>query len=301
MPLSSSSPLVSVIISFLNEEKFLGEAVESVLQQDYSCWQLLLIDDGSTDNSTAIAKVYAEKYAGKIIYYEHDHHVNKGLSASRNFGIQQATGELIAILDADDIWTVNKLSDQVHIFQRYHALDMVMEASVYWYSWGNSAGKDIAIPIGAPANKVYQPAELLYLLYPLASGAAPCPSGLMLTKQAWHDVGGFEESYTKKYQLYEDQAFLSKMYLKKQVYVSVACNNYYRQRPGSIVQAVTEQGHYHSVRAFFLEWFSQYLITEKQVDSRLNALLAKALFPYHHPFLYRVTTSLKNLINKIAN
>src|SRR5580765_6761452 len=108
-------PLVSVIISFLNEEIFLAESIESVLSQTYTNWEIILVDDGSTDHSTAIAKKYALSFPGKIIYTDHEEHSNKGLSYSRNHGISQSKGDLIAVLDADDVWLEDKLKLQVEL------------------------------------------------------------------------------------------------------------------------------------------------------------------------------------------
>lgn len=294
-----NSPLVSVIIAFLNEEKFLTEAVESVLAQDYLNWELLLVDDGSTDKSTAIAKDYEAKYPGKISYCEHEGHSNRGLSASRNHGIAQAKGELVAFLDADDVWLPNKLANQVSIFQRHPQVGMVAEASDYWYSWNKPDADNVLIPVGAPQNKVYQPKELLYHLYPLGNGAAPCPSGLMLTKEAIHRVGGFEEHFKGKYQLYEDQGFLNKVYLKENVYISAACHNLYRQRAGSIVQWVHADGHYHHVRQYFLKWFDEYLQQEQVEDSGIQNLMKKALHPYRHPKLHYLTQVLPNRMKQL--
>jgi glycosyltransferase involved in cell wall biosynthesis len=281
-------PLVSVVIAFLNEERFLAEAIESVLSQDYHQWQLLLVDDGSTDRSTTIAKRYADAFTGKIIYCEHEGHINKGLSASRNYGIQQGLGELIAILDADDFWRPSKLSNQVKIFQKLSDISMVAEASLYWYSWEDTTKGDVIIPVGVPANKIYQPTELLTLLYPLGKAAAPCPSGLMIKKQVWLDVGRFEESFLYKYQLYEDQAFLSKIYLKGKVYISSVCNNFYRQRSDSLGEKIKKQGSYHNVRKYFLEWLSNYLRDENLSSIKLKFILAKALLPYYYNKAYRV-------------
>ncbi|HEX8356723.1 MAG TPA: glycosyltransferase family A protein, partial [Segetibacter sp.] len=106
---NQSKPLVSVIVSFLNEERFLEEAIQSVLWQKYSNWELILIDDGSSDSSSDIAKKYAREYPDKIYYLEHENHANKGLSGSRNYGISKSKGDLIAILDADDVWLPDKL------------------------------------------------------------------------------------------------------------------------------------------------------------------------------------------------
>ncbi|WP_347160184.1 glycosyltransferase family A protein [Pontibacter chitinilyticus] len=296
---ATTLPLVSVVIAFLNEEKFLEEAITSVLHQEYTHWELLLVDDGSTDNSTAIARQYATMYKDQVFYCEHEHHQNKGLSASRNRGISQAKGELIALLDADDVWLSAKLAQQVAIFQRHPGIAMVAEASSYWYSWADASKKDVLIPVGAPQDKVFQPAELFNYLYPLNKGAAPCPSGLIMTKQAITNVGGFEESFTKKFQLYEDQAFLNKVYLKEQVYISSACNNLYRQRHGSIVQWVHADGQYHAVRQHFLEWFEAYLQQQQAEVPAVKQLLRQALHPYHHPTLYYLTDTFPARLRRI--
>jgi glycosyltransferase involved in cell wall biosynthesis len=74
----------------LNEEKFLEEAIMSVISQDYQNWELILIDDGSTDQSTFIALSFEKRFTEKIHYLDHNNHINKGLSASRNTGIKKA-------------------------------------------------------------------------------------------------------------------------------------------------------------------------------------------------------------------
>lgn len=91
-----NQPLVSAVIIFLDERGFLGEAVESVLGQTYGRWELWLIDDGSSDGSSEIARRYAEQYPEKVRYLEHAHHKNRGMSAARNLGMRHARGEYIA-------------------------------------------------------------------------------------------------------------------------------------------------------------------------------------------------------------
>ncbi|HEY8781553.1 MAG TPA: glycosyltransferase family 2 protein [Mucilaginibacter sp.] len=285
MPVENE-PLVSVIIAFLNEQRFLEEAIKSVLDQDYKHWELLLVDDGSTDHSTGIALKYAANSKGNIIYCEHEGHINKGLSASRNLGINQAKGSLIAFLDADDVWLPGKLTNQVSIFRQNPQISMIAEASDYWYSWDNSAHKNVLIPVGAAPDKVYDPPRLMVELYPLGIGAAPCPSSLILKKEAIEMAGMFEESFIKEFSMYEDQAFLSKVYLQQKVYISSSCNNLYRQRPESIVQTVHTAGHYHRVRRYFLEWLKAYLSKKQINDEHLEKLLKNALLPYRRPLAY---------------
>lgn len=107
--------LVSVVMVFFNEERFLQEAIDSVFAQSYDNWEMLLVDDGSTDKSSEIALGYAERYSEKMLYLEHDGHRNRGTSASRNLAIRNAKGEYIAFLDADDVWLPCILEQQVAI------------------------------------------------------------------------------------------------------------------------------------------------------------------------------------------
>ena len=90
---------VSVIVPIYNVEKYLSRCIESLVNQTLQDIQIILVNDGSTDNSGKIAKEYAKKYPEKIIYLEKE---NGGLSDARNYGIPHATGEYIAFLDSDD-------------------------------------------------------------------------------------------------------------------------------------------------------------------------------------------------------
>jgi glycosyltransferase involved in cell wall biosynthesis len=78
----NSKPVVSIIMIFLNAEKFIQEAIESVFAQTYNSWELLLVDDGSTDESTDIALWHAKQNSERVRYFEHDGHQNRGMSTS---------------------------------------------------------------------------------------------------------------------------------------------------------------------------------------------------------------------------
>ena len=110
-----SSPLVSAIIIFLNERRFLQEAIESVFGQTYANWELLLVDDGSSDGSTEIAQRAAVTHGSRVRYLEHPGHANRGMSASRNLGWIEARGEWVAFLDGDDVWLPQKLERQISL------------------------------------------------------------------------------------------------------------------------------------------------------------------------------------------
>lgn len=293
-------PLVSVIISYLNEKDFLTESVESVISQSYSNWELILVDDGSTDQSSNIGKKYAECNPDKIKYTDHESHANKGLSFSRNHGIAVSRGDLIAILDADDVWLKDKLKVQVELILANQKAAMLCEGSVYWhFPWQNEPNQKEIIHIGKERDRLYQPFELIKHLYPLSDGDAPVPSGIIV----WRDIllkhGGFESHFSGKYQLYEDQAFLHKIYLNEYVYISSVCNNLYRQREGSLVKQIIKDGEYENVRLYFLEWLEKYIKLNNFQHKDLHRLLNRAFEPYRKPEKYVVKKYLSGIYNRL--
>lgn len=108
-------PKVSIITPIYNSEDFLSLAIESVLAQSFESWEMLLIDDGSTDNSKKIAKDFSQRDR-RIRLIENEKNI--GVSATRNKGIDQATGDWIAFLDSDDLWGPKKLEAQIDFANR---------------------------------------------------------------------------------------------------------------------------------------------------------------------------------------
>lgn len=106
--------LVSIITPTYNSEKYITDTINSVLQQTYSNWELIIVDDGSTDETVAIVSKIA-KTNPKIKVFQLQH--NSGPGFARNFGTQQAQGKYLAFLDADDLWKPEKLTKQVAFMQ----------------------------------------------------------------------------------------------------------------------------------------------------------------------------------------
>ena len=100
--------LVSIIMPMYNAGKFLSKSIESVLEQTYQNWELLLIDDGSKDDSIDIA-LYGKRFKNLLLKNEQ----NMGIAKTRNKGIEASKGQYIAFLDSDDLWLPNKLEVQV--------------------------------------------------------------------------------------------------------------------------------------------------------------------------------------------
>jgi glycosyltransferase involved in cell wall biosynthesis len=105
--MEKNNPLVSIIMPAYNAEKFISKSIESVLQQTYQNWELLVVNDGSKDNTSSIVKLFNYTRI-KLIEQE-----NGGVSKARNTGIANSTGEFIAFLDSDDLWLKDKLEIQV--------------------------------------------------------------------------------------------------------------------------------------------------------------------------------------------
>ena len=106
--MNTAQPLISVIIPVFNGEKYIDAAIESVLMQDYCNKEIIIIDDGSTDNTASIVKKYPVRYC----YQE-----NKGAGAARNTGVRNAFGTHFAFLDHDDLWMPSKLTVQMQLWQ----------------------------------------------------------------------------------------------------------------------------------------------------------------------------------------
>lgn len=101
--------LVSIIIPVYNAEQYIGQTIESVLNQTYENWELLLVDDGSKDSSCAIIEEYAKKDKRiRLICKE-----NEGAAKARNTGVLEASGKYVAYLDADDLWLSCKLEKEI--------------------------------------------------------------------------------------------------------------------------------------------------------------------------------------------
>jgi glycosyltransferase involved in cell wall biosynthesis len=103
-------PRVSIVVPFLNAEPFFQEAIDCVLQQEFQDWELLLVDDGSRDESAERARRLAREQPRRVRYLQHPGGANHGISASLNLGIRNAAGDLVALLDADDLWFPSKLA-----------------------------------------------------------------------------------------------------------------------------------------------------------------------------------------------
>ena len=281
----SEKSLVSVVIIFLNAELFLSEAIDSVFTQIYERWELLLVDDGSTDTSTEIAQGYAKQKPGQVYYLEHPGHHNRGKGASRNLGIQHAKGDYLAFLDADDIWLPNKLREQVDSLDKHGKVGMVYGKTLYWYSWTQNSvnsQQDFIPKLGVEVNTPIGQPDLLPL-YLRGKASIPGPSDILVRRSAIDEVGGFDETFIGVNNIYEDQAFFAKLCLKAQIIVINRCWNRYRQHPQASMAVAERTGTEVQARKFFLNWLERYLSEQAVKDRKVWLALTRELWLIQSP------------------
>jgi glycosyltransferase involved in cell wall biosynthesis len=120
------SPLISCIVPVFNGELYLGEALESILNQTYRPLEVIVVDDGSTDGTAAVAASYGDR----VRYFRQN---NGGAPTARNLGLSVATGEFVAFLDSDDLWHPGKLKRQMASFEARPELDLcVTHLQRFW-------------------------------------------------------------------------------------------------------------------------------------------------------------------------
>jgi len=170
-----NKPLVTVIIPTYNRGWIIQEAIDSVLDQDFNDYELIVVDDGSEDNTLEILEAYGK--AIKVLQQG-----NRGVSAARNRGIEEATGRLIAFLDSDDLWLPKKLSTQVKFFEN-NADALINQTQEIW----NRNGLRVN-----PKKRHHKFSGMIFersLELCLVS-----PSAVMIAKDLFDTVGVFDEN-----------------------------------------------------------------------------------------------------------
>lgn len=174
MPIHHRNPLVSVVIPTYNRAWILSEAIDSVLDQDFKDFELIVVDDGSTDATQDLLSKYGHRI--RIIEKE-----NGGVSSARNRGILSAKGKLIAFLDSDDVWLPRKLTHQVNLFREDPHI-LISQTEEIWIRNGRRVN---------PGRRHQKVSGMIFknsLDLCLVS-----PSAVMMNRKIFDDIGLFDE------------------------------------------------------------------------------------------------------------
>jgi len=144
----SVSPLISIIIPLYNSGMFITATIDSVLNQSYTNWELLLIDDASMDNTVAVAKTFQAKDSRINLY---KNRTNKGTAYCRNRATELSKGTFIAFLDSDDLWHPGKLEKQLNFMQDHSCF-----VSYTSYQLINEVGKSLHKRVAALPQLTYR-------------------------------------------------------------------------------------------------------------------------------------------------
>lgn len=181
------NPTVSVIIPTYNRAHLVGRAIESVLNQTYKDFEIIVVDDGSTDNTEEVIKQF-QKQDKRIKYLLHEK--NRGGSAARNTGIKAVEGEYITFLDSDDEWLPEKLEKQIIMFQSLE--DKIGFVYVGSFIEEQNTGRKMI----AKRPFLKKPAHAYKRM--LAKNLPGTCSTIMVRSDIFTEVGGFDEQLTSQ-------------------------------------------------------------------------------------------------------
>jgi glycosyltransferase involved in cell wall biosynthesis len=272
--------LVSVVMPIHDAERYLAESIESVRAQRYRAWELLLVDDGSSDGSGAIARRYAEAEPDRIRLLRHSDGGSHGASASRNVGLREARGEFIAFLDADDVWLPENLAEQVPRLQAVPEAGVLYSRTLYWHSWRAPAAQRDYIPrLHVPAGRPIAPPELLVRCVQ-GKASVPCTCSILVRRRVAAEAGGFEPDFPR---LYDDQAFYSKLFLLTSVLPVEGCWSRYRRHAASMTMRAAADASFREARRVYLTWLQQYAQRSPAIAAAMASTLRRELWRCRHP------------------
>jgi glycosyltransferase involved in cell wall biosynthesis len=177
-------PTVSVIIPTYNYAHFLATAIESVLNQTYTDFELIVVDDGSTDNTKQVVAAFQSNHQVQYVFQS-----NQGDAAARNTGIRQSSGKYLAFLDSDDAWTPDKLQIQTTVLEQYRHYSIVYSAVIYQiFQQKQLVSSRIVHKSRRYEQSLYE--DLLYQNTIIGSH-----SGVVVRREAFEKLGLFDEAF----------------------------------------------------------------------------------------------------------
>lgn len=211
-------PMVDVIVPAYNAARYLSVAIESVRAQTFEDWRIVLVNDGSTDDTAAIASRYAGQLGAKLKYVEQP---NQGLPAARNAAIRNSSAEYLALLDADDVWLPQRLEASLQCFENRPAVGL----SYGFIAWIDAQGKILRTFAERQKHGEGKIAPYIYM----RSVHLPCPT-ITFRRKCVEEVGLFDESLRAT----EDRDLWLRIALRYEVALVPSLLAHYRTSAGSM-------------------------------------------------------------------
>ena len=247
---------VSAIMPVYNRERYLDVAIESVLNQTYQNMELIIVDDGSTDRSLAIARNYRSLYPEKIRIVTQE---NQGPSKARNSAIRIANGNLCAFIDSDDLWSPDKIELQVKMLQRHDDASFIYTG----YYVVNEGGDVIRECLPDEGMKGFIHDKLWTVENTISGGTLLVPTHKLIA------VGGFDEGLRGAENL-DLRIKLSKL---GKVYYVNSCLYYYRKHAANLTSELTAMDESR------LKLIAKHFSTDSRYDA---SLYRNVMSEYYH-------------------
>ncbi len=262
-------PLVSVIIPCYNNAGHIATAIDSVMAQDYANIEIIVINDGSTDNSIEVLQQYGDKIT--LLTQQ-----NQGPAVARNSGMTAARGDFIAFLDGDDIWLPGKITAQVNYLKHNPQTGLCYTSWLVWDQSQPLAGLLAQLPNTADlAELVADRSGWLYTK--LLEVSAVCTITVMLRAEIVRAVGLFNKDYA----IGEDHDYWIRVSRHCQIDKLSAVYAVYRQNPYSTTKKLHPQNYSLQVLQSALANYGRSCPSGKQVSqSEVNRLLGERHFAY---------------------
>lgn len=265
------NPLVSILIPLYNSEQFIGETLESCLNQSYKNLEIIIVDDGSTDTSLSIVENYAKTYKTIKVFTQK----NSGAPRARNLAFQKSTGEYIQYLDADDLISENKIASQMALVRQYGNKHIYSSKYIHFFNvMGDRAY------VKQNVDKSFDSA-LEWLITSWSGGGFCTIMGWLTHRKHIENAGLWNESLRKN----QDGEFFSRVLLQvdKVIYDDDAIC-YYRKAGNFSISSQFKQVSAEST-------LRSYGLYEENTQNILNPILKKALaynylsfISYYYPY-----------------
>ena len=282
---SSSEVLISVIVPVYNTEQYLQDCIQSIISQSFTNWELILVDDGSTDGSAAMCDEYTKKDSRVRVF----HKANGGVSSARNLGLKHAKGKWVTFIDSDDWLESSYLSVLMQPTPEIEASDLIIS-----YPKKYTATSEVLLPTERYEGVIS--VENIFLLF----------SECHLDRYTYLHSKFFQKAFIDKWNLRfdekmpmgEDHAFLYSCLLKvHKIYVLKGANYNYRYVAGGASKRLysldTEFYGYNKIHALISSMIEKFNITDKAILSQIRKALAHYLCRvlqalYCHPVKRRI-------------